>query len=94
MTWLLILLIVLSIADIVTTVIGVKLGASEGNPVARYFLGLKFSIPRMILLKAALCAILGLLLVYYPSWWPLIALNCAFSVYVVWNNVQVIRELR
>ena len=90
---LLLILIALNIADIVTTVIGLKRGATEGNPVARKLLGPVPALPAMIGLKLALLAVLTLLLVYYPSWWPVGAAFCLYSAYVVWNNVRVIRGL-
>ena len=60
-SWLLIALAVLQVLDLVTTLVGLRLGAAEANPVARGLLGLGTG--AFVALKIALA---GLVVAFIP----------------------------
>lgn len=90
---LLALLIILQAADVITTVIGLRQGAREGNPLAARLFELSPASPAvtMTALKIVFSIPMLLLALYYPGWWPVPALYCAGLAYVVVNNLRVIR---
>lgn len=88
------LLIVLGVADCVTTWIGLKLGASEANPVAAPVLKALGPVAGMLALKLACTGILVAVLLARPGWWWLGAAFVAGYALVLANNVRVIARQR
>lgn len=87
------LLIVLGIADVVTTLKGLKAGDEEANPLAAWVFKLLGPVPGMLALKI-LCTAIIIGVVEVSRWWWLGAIFVVGYIYVLWNNVRVLREDR
>lgn len=85
------MLIVCGIADVVTTLKGLKLGADEANPVAATVFKWLGPVRGMLALKI-LCTAIIVGVVEVSGWWWLGAIFLLGYIYVLWNNVKVIRE--
>jgi hypothetical protein len=90
-TALLILLVTLQALDAVTTYRVLQAGGVERNPVAKAVMDKLGAVPAMLLIKAI---VIGAF-VYAFADIPLVALiaACAYSAWVVVNNIQVLRKL-
>ena len=89
MTWFL-LLVVLNIADAVTTTMGIKRGAKEHNPVMRVLMAKVGTLPALLGWKAAY---LGAMFYFLPVIDPraLMVLCAFYAAVVIWNIVQLRR---
>ena len=86
------LLILLQAGDIITTTIGLRQkGVKESNPLAAWLFRYLEPVPTMIFLKCVGSIPFILLLRWYPSWWPAVALYCLSLCWVVQHNIRVIR---
>lgn len=83
-----ILIVALQLADMVTTLVGLSLGAEEVNPIAQAVLG--YGVHWFILMKVLAAAGMGMLaLVTRYIVWPFIAL----FIFAVVNNISIITHL-
>ena len=89
MTWFL-LLVVLNVADAVTTTMGIKRGAKELNPVMRALMAKVGTLPALLGWKALF---LGCVYAFLPVIDPrALMVLCAFYAGVVlWNGYQIRR---
>lgn len=91
MTWFL-LLVVLNIADAVTTTIGVKRGAGELNPVMRVLMAKVGTLPALLGWKAAF---FGAMFYFLPAIdVRAMMVLCAFYAAVVGWNIFHLRRLK
>ena len=81
----------LQIADIITTVIGLKRGGEELNPLARKLFGMLGVIPAAILMKLLGTAPIVATIMLYPKYWWAGAVFAFFTLGVVINNLFSIR---
>lgn len=82
------LIVALQLADMVTTLAGLSLGAEEVNPIAQAIIG--YGVHWFILMKLVAATAMGMLaLVTRYLVWPFIAL----FVFAVANNISIITHL-
>jgi hypothetical protein len=84
------------IADVVTTILAVRAGASEGNPIIKVMIKKLGLIPALLLIKFLVLISIGLGIYYLPTRWIMIILVMASVVYtaVCINNFLVFRKQR
>jgi hypothetical protein len=87
-----ILLIALGIADCITTIIALRHGARELNPLAAALFKAIGPVAGLLALKLAATAVIIFVLLPRPALWPLMALSAGVYGFVVWNNIRVSRE--
>ena len=78
--------VALQVADVWTTDKALKMGKREANPFLAYLFTRFPPVPTMVVVKAV--AVVAL---WYAAFWPLTAVLCVLYVWVVGNNLQVIR---
>lgn len=82
----LVIFVVLQVADVWTTDRALKMGKREANPfLARLF---EYFNPVKVMVAVKTVAVVAL---WYVAFWPLTAVLCVLYVWVVGNNLQVIR---
>ena len=78
--------VALQVADVWTTHKALKMGKREANPfLARLF---EYFNPVKVMVAVKAVAVVAL---WYVAFWPLTAVLCVLYVWVVGNNLQVIR---
>jgi hypothetical protein len=78
--------VLLQIADVWTTHKALQMGKREANPfLARLF---EYFNPVKVMVAVKAVAVVAL---WYVAFWPLTAVLCVLYVWVVGNNLQVIR---
>ena len=86
-------LIALQAIDVASALYAMKLGAREVNPlVAKAMAWFDNPLVALLVLKGA---VIGLVVWQYailPAW--VLALLCAFYMWVIWNNWSIIKKLR
>lgn len=90
--FLFIALVALNIADAYTTLRILKLGGRERNPVMAWAFRHLGPLPALLAFKAAVLALVWFNLPIFPLW-AMAGMN-AFYVYVVHNNLRVLRGLK
>ena len=86
-------LIGLQAIDVASTLYAMKLGAKEANPlVAKAMAWFDNPLVALLVLKCAVIALIAWQYAILP-WWVL-ALLCAFYVWVIRNNLGIIRGLK
>jgi hypothetical protein len=84
------LLIALQLLDAVTTIVALKGDAYESNPILKKIMVKIGVVPTLVLVKGG---VIVFFLYYQASFPPVIIwLMCAGYVWVVYNNVKVIKE--
>lgn len=84
------LLVVVNVADIVSTLIAIRLGASEGNPLLKPFVERLGVVPGLLALKIPL-----LVLTYFYAMYPIVlGALCLIFLGVVASNILVIRRIK
>ena len=86
------LLILLQLADVITTIIALERPAHEANPLLKKIMDAIGIIPALVLVKGGFVAFLW----YYQALLPiaLIVGLCAFYVYIVYHNIETIKKGR
>lgn len=84
------LLIALQVADIITTIIALRGPAHEANPLLARLMDKIGVVPTLILVKGAAISFFWYYQALLPN--PLMWALCAFYVWIVFNNVKVIRK--
>ena len=86
-------LIGLQVIDVASTLYALKLGAKEMNPFVAKAMGW-FDNPlvALLVLKGAVIGLVAWQYAIIPA--EVLALLCAFYVWVIWNNWSIIRKLR
>lgn len=84
------LLIALQVADIVTTIIALRGKATESNPVLKKLMDAIGVVPALLLMKGVAIAFF----LYVQNAVPvgILWVLCAFYIWVIVNNVKVIRK--
>ena len=82
-------MLVLQIADVVTTLGFLRRGGREANPVVRWIMTRYGNMPGLVL-KVALAMALTLVAAWYGASWSIWAL-CAVYAVIVWRNTRVAR---
>jgi hypothetical protein len=90
-TYLLIFLVILQLADIVTTwLIVSRPGGRELNPVLAALFRAVGLLPGLLIVKGAFVALMIWVTPFLPP--AVLALICAGYCWVVWHNLQVLRK--
>jgi len=84
------LLILLQVADIITTLIAFQGPAHEGNKFLKPIMDQIGVVPTLLLTKGGFIAFLWAYQALLPV--PVIVGLCGFYVWIVWGNVQTIRK--
>lgn len=92
--FLLVLLTLLQAGDIVTTLMILKLGGRELNPIVRWLLGRFADTPALIAAKLLVTIPLAYLILTYPALRWVAAVGCAIIAAVLVSNVRVLRRLK
>lgn len=89
----LVLFVVLLAADAATTVVGLALGADEGNRAVRGLINTTGVLPALLISRAV-----ALLILAFGAWtWPRLKIapfNVMWAAVVVWNLAQIARLAR
>lgn len=85
----LILLVLLQIADLVTTHMFLKRGATEENPLARWALNNVGFWPLIVAKIVVTSAVIAAILIF-PQLWPVLAICLVLQTFVVLNNLMVL----
>lgn len=85
-------LLALQLADAITTVLFIQKGGYERNPFIAWVMERIGVIPALMAVKIPLCAVLVWANKYPEVQW-VFAGAIALYVWVVWNNIKVIRRL-
>lgn len=84
------ILIALQVLDAVSTVIALDGGGHEVNPILKKIMDKIGVIPALVLVKGAAIAFFWYYQELLPD--PLVLLLCLGYVWILYNNIQVIRE--
>lgn len=84
------LLILLQVADIVTTIIALQGPAHESNPVLKKLMDKIGVLPALLIVKGLAIAFFWYFQAMIPQ--AVFWLLCAFYVYIVYNNLMTIRK--
>ena len=89
----LILVLILQVLDIITTMVALQReGLAEGNPYIKKLMDKIGVIPALLLIKGAFIAFLLWAYPLVPE--PVLWMLAAFYVWVIYNNVKLIRSVK
>jgi hypothetical protein len=84
--------VLIQVADVITTLRGLKLGADEASPIGGPLFKKIGFWPTTLILKGAFIALATALTFYVRKGWMAVACLVLVGAYVLWNNLKVIRE--
>lgn len=84
--------IILSTADFYTSMIGLRGGLAEGNPVAKWFIERLGIVKGLLVLKAIGIAAIGACVYWYPSVWYIPLIAALATAVIVFNNIKLIQD--